>query len=199
MHWINLHTWRNTAFSKLCEEAELSEDVFTSLARFVCSAQCPSGINISNIPELRWHLFCENMAENDRLRPTVGALRQRIMRVHIQACVGPSCHFSPDISWSIKTWLPQGQLKPTTTDVLPAPKAIIEMVRCQCKTDCSSQRCSCCAKNLTCTHLCMCSTSCENDEDSNIERQDRDSDNDATNDERLWGVMSHWPNYRHNE
>ena len=43
------------------------------------------------------------------------------------------------------------QLKPTTTDVLPAKKAIIEMVRCQCKTDFFWQRCSCRAKNLTCT------------------------------------------------
>ena len=75
-------TWR-----LLCKEAELSEDVFTSLTRFVCSAYCPSGINISNIPELRWHLFCENMAENARLHPTAGALQQHIMRVHIQACV----------------------------------------------------------------------------------------------------------------
>ena len=33
--------------------------------------------------------------------------------------------------------------------------------------------------------LCMCSshTSCENDEDSNIERQDHDSDDNATNDD----------------
>ena len=77
-------------------------------------------------------------------------------------------------------------LKPTTTDgswFEFAPNAIIQMVRCQCKTDCSSQRCSCRAKNLTCTALCMCSTSCENDKDSNNERQDRDSDDDATNDE----------------
>ena len=74
-----------------------------------------------------------------------------------------------------------GQLKPT--DVLPAPNAIIEMVRCQCNTDCSLQRCSCRAKNLTCTDLCMCSSSCENDKDSNIERQAHDSDDVATNDE----------------
>jgi len=42
-----------TAFYMLCKEAELSGwDVFTSLARFVCSAYCPNGVNISNIPEL---------------------------------------------------------------------------------------------------------------------------------------------------
>ncbi|KAG7165789.1 hypothetical protein Hamer_G025595 [Homarus americanus] len=48
-----------------------------------------------------------------------------------------------------------GQLRPTTTDVLPAPVAIIKMARCQCKGECSSQRSSCRAKNLQCTDLCM--------------------------------------------
>ena len=123
-------TWR-----LLCKEAELSEDVFTSLTRFVCSAYCPSDINISNIPELRWHLFCENMAEYDRLHPTVGALRQHIMRVHtlpfltMQTFLDPLKHGCHKVNWS------RGPLKPTTTDVLQALKTVTEMVRCQCKTD----------------------------------------------------------------
>jgi len=36
-----------------------------------------------------------------------------------------------------------GQLQPATTDVPPAPEAIVEMVRCQCKGNCSSNHCSC--------------------------------------------------------
>ena len=175
------------AFAMLCKDAELSEDLYTTLARFVCSGYCPSGVNISSIPELRWHLFCKNMAENDKLPPTVGALRQHIMRVHIQAYVWGQAAISQQTFLDpLKNGFHKdtsGQLKPTTTDILPAPKAIIEMIRCQCKTECSSQRCSCRAKNLTCTDLCMCSTSCENDEDSNIERHDHDSDDDDGNDE----------------
>jgi len=61
-----------TAFYMLCKEAEQSEDVFTSLARFVCS---------THFAELRWHLFCKNMAENET-SPTLGAQRQHIIRVH---------------------------------------------------------------------------------------------------------------------
>lgn len=175
------------AFATLCTDTELSEDLYTTLARFVCSAYCPNGVNISSIPELRWHLFCKNMAENDRLPPTVGALRQHIMRVHIQAYVWGQAAISQQTFLDpLKNGYHKDtcdQLKPTTTDILPAPKAILEMVRCQCKTDCSSQRCSCRAKNLTCSDLCMCSTSCENDEDSHIERQDHDSDDDEGNDE----------------
>ena len=41
------------------------------------------------------------------------------------------------------------RMKPITSEVLPAPEAIIEMIRCQCKTDCS-----CRSNDLTCTDLC---------------------------------------------
>jgi len=179
--------------------------VFTSLTRFVCSAYCPIDINISNIPELRWHLFCENMAENDftKLLVHYGSISCEYISKHMcgdklqfltmQIFLDPLKHGCHKVNWS------HGPLKPTTTDVLQALKTVTEMVRCQCKTDWSSQRCSCHAKNLTCTDLCVCSTSCENGEDWNIERQDHDSDDDATNDEWLWGVMSHWPNYWHND
>jgi len=58
-----------------------------------------------------------------------------------------------------------GQLKPTMTDALPAPKAITEMVICHCKTDCSSVRCS-----------CQCSSECQNDEDIQDKYQTDDDD-----------------------
>ena len=67
-----------------------------------------------------------------------------------------------------------GQILPVTTKVLPAPQAIIELVRCKCKTDCSTLRCSCRKNNLPCTELC---SGCANDEDSNI-GNDTDSDDD---------------------
>ncbi len=70
------------------------------------------------------------------------------------------------------------QLLPVTTLVLPAPQAIIEMVRCQCKTNCSTLRCSCQRSNLPCTELCLCDVDgeCTNDEDSNIMNDDSEND-----------------------
>ena len=69
-----------------------------------------------------------------------------------------------------------GQLLPVTTLVLPAPQAIIELVRCQCKT----LRFSCRHNNLPCIELCLCDTDgqCTNDEDCNIENENSDNDND---------------------
>ena len=63
----------------------------------------------------------------------------------------------------------------------PAPDAIIEMVRCQCKTNCTRKRCSCLASDLACTDLCICGDLCENDDEScskNITISDDDSDDE---------------------
>jgi len=54
---------------------------------FVCAAYSPKGSYIKTISELRWHLFCKHMAESDKLPPTLGALTQHVLRVHIQARV----------------------------------------------------------------------------------------------------------------
>ena len=70
------------------------------------------------------------------------------------------------------------KLKPSMTDALLS-KAIIEMVSCQCKRDCSSARCSCRKNNLSCTDLCQCGSACQKDEDTqNKYETDDDDDSD---------------------
>ena len=68
-----------------------------------------------------------------------------------------------------------GYFKPTTTEVLPAPDSIIEMVKYQCKKDCLSQRCSR-KLNLPCSDLCQCTTLHKND-DYYFENKLRDNEN----------------------
>lgn len=184
--WFQLYLKADTEIIanllKLSEITEVTEEIIATLARFVCSAYCPRAIQITSIPDLRWHLFCKHLAESDKLPPTLGALEQHIKRVCVQSRV-----------WS-QADVPQqqpcdplengyyqdehGQLLPVTTNILPAPKAIIEMVRCQCKTNCSSQRCSCRSKSLSCTDLCLCGTECENDSDSNMAYDSQDESDD---------------------
>ncbi len=50
------------------------------MAQFVCRVYQPKGINITQIPELRWHLFCKTMAESEKLPPTLGTLKQHVNR-----------------------------------------------------------------------------------------------------------------------
>jgi len=168
----------------LSTEAEVTETMLANLASFVCAAYSPKGIYIKTISELRWHLFCKHMAESDKLPPTLGALRQHVLRVHIQARVWGQASIAlqePQLDPLQNGYHKEsdGQLKPTMTDALPAPKAIIEMVSCQCKTDCSSARCSCRTNNLCCTDLCRCGSVCQNDEDTqNKHETDDDEDDD---------------------
>lgn len=165
----------------LSTEAEVSETMLSTLASFVCVAYSPKDIYIKNICELRWHLFCKHMAESDKLPPTLAALKQHVLRVHIQARVWGQANIAlqgPQLDPLQNGYHKEsdGQLKPTMTDALPAPKALIEMVSCQCKRDCSSARCSCRKNYLSCTDLCQCSSECKNDEDTQTQYETDDDD-----------------------
>ena len=158
------------ALNLLTTSPNLTNEQLSLLESFVCTVYNPKGINIQKLPELRWHLFCKSMCEGDRLPPTIPALKQHIMRAHVQAYTWGQAHISQQ-----KLLDPlqhgfykedNGRFMPVTTDALPAPKAIIELVRCNCKTNCTSARCSCKMNDLPCTELCCCSTErCRNDTD----------------------------------
>ena len=115
--------------------------------------------------------------------PTMGAFKQHILRTHVKARVwGHAAHpkqvpLDPLQNGYHKDH-DDSQLNPTTTDVPPEPKVIIAMVRCHCKRNCTSNRCSCKSNNLPCTDLCMCNTHCEDDEDTYYENRDSDDESD---------------------
>ena len=72
------------------------------------------------------------MAESDKLPPTIGALNKHILRVHLQARVWGQASTAQQVFLDpLQNGYHKnadGQLTPTTTDILPGPKAIIEMV-----------------------------------------------------------------------
>jgi len=179
-HYIKAERDVVSALMKLPEDGDLTHEVLETLASFVCLAYCPKGIQIASIPDLRWHLFCKNLAESNKLPPTTGALEEHIERVRVQSRVW--CQAT--VMWQqqfdpLKHGYHQdekGHILPITTKVLPAPQAIVELVRCQCKANCSTQRCSCRRNDLTCTDLCLCGTDCENDADYIVGYETQDSD-----------------------
>ena len=73
-----------------------------------------------------------NTCQSDKLSPTVGALKQLILKVHVQARVwGQASTLQQVLLDPMQNGYHKGddgQLKPTTTDDPPAPRAIIEMV-----------------------------------------------------------------------
>ena len=88
------------------------------------------------------------MAESEKLPPTLGALKQHILRARVQARVSgqaaaPQQELLDPLENGYHRDSDDGQLKPTTTEVPPAPKTVVKMARCQCKGNYSSNRCSC--------------------------------------------------------
>ena len=71
----------------------------------------------------------------------------------------------------------EGVIRAHTTDYLPVPKAVIEIVRCRCKTDCASNRSSYKDKYLSCIEMCCCTEQCLNDDSLNaVATYDSDED-----------------------
>ena len=85
--YMKAHTDVISSLQMLSTESEVTETMLATLACFVCAAYSPNGIYIKTISELRWHLLCKHMAENNKLPPTLATLVQHILRVHIQARV----------------------------------------------------------------------------------------------------------------
>ena len=130
------------------------------LAKFVYSYS-PKGIRINNIHELTWHIFCKAM---DRLPPTMGSIKQHILRPHIQTRIrghgNVACQQQIDPMLHVFIKDSEGIIRAHTTDYLPVPKAVIEIVRCRCKTDCASNRSSYKYKDLSCIEMCCCTEQC---------------------------------------
>lgn len=145
-----------------------ADETFTSLEKFVCQIYLPN-TPISQLKDLRWLFFKKKQAESERLPPTSDALAEAILRTHYQLLVwnkdriaNPSLPSPEGYGWKLEG----NEWKPVMTKQLPAPHAVIHLVKCGCKkSDCSTGLCSCRSANLNCTDLCGCSESeveCEN-------------------------------------
>ena len=113
------------------------------LERFVCNVY--SSIGELDLPALRWEMFQTRNMEGEMLPPTRAALLPHIARANYIAMRDKSyvsqCPKLPDIEAS--GWrLDNGIYLPLLNLALPAPRAVIELIKCGCKAGCTS-RCSC--------------------------------------------------------
>ena len=112
----------------------------------VCQVYVPNTV-IDNVKELRWWLFRKKQAQSENLPPTPEALRQAISTANYQALVWnldtvaePQLPSPETFGWKLEDdkWVP------VMMSLLPAPEAIIQLVKCGCiKTRCSTNRCNC--------------------------------------------------------
>ena len=113
--------------------------------------------------------FCEKAATNitriepQTLPPASAAAKYHSFRVFYQIVQwkGSPVELLPE-EWG---WIvTEDGIHPTPTDIAAAPDSLLKVIRCSCKTDCKSQRCSCRKHDLKCTLACThcCGTDCQN-------------------------------------
>lgn len=172
------------ALARLGTDALPDDEVKTGIEKFVCQVYQPK-TNITTVQELRWLLFRKKQAQSDRLPPTRAALHQAILRAHYQMLVwnndiipNPELPSPEGYGWAMEN----DQWVPVMTSLQPAPKEVLELVKCACLKDrCSTNRCKCRKAGLRCTDLCSCcdNDDCNNQEDeTDLEGSDSESETD---------------------
>jgi len=103
----------------------------------------------------------------EKLPPSSRAGYFHILRVHLQAVewatLSSNVLVPTDWGWKEEN----GQLVPISTDLPAAPSEILHVVRCGCKSGCSSSLCSCRKNGLLCMTACKCTGfECQNADNS---------------------------------
>ena len=126
------------------------------------------GKQSETLDELRYRLFCSKVAVGTQciqihtLPPTSAAAKHHSLRVYyqVQEWVGASQLDATNFGWKLE----KGKLVPITCDLPAAPSELLKIIRCECKGNCDSNRCSCFRLGIKCSPGCenCCGTSCSN-------------------------------------
>lgn len=99
---------------------------------------------------------CTSSFQPCKLPPTSAAAKFHSMRTYFQVQEWMHLHqeqflLDPmDWGWEIV----QGAMLPILIDIAAAPGDLLDVIRCNCKTECRTARCSCRKHGLVCTSGC---------------------------------------------
>ncbi|KAK7113984.1 hypothetical protein V1264_000124 [Littorina saxatilis] len=125
--------------------------------------------NCVDVNNARKHLFTKTGRQIDHIPPSKEALIQHCKRAvyqgaHIWSQASNPTPPLPDPSdWEWQ--FVKGNWHPLWTTLPQASETCQELLKCGCKTGCSSKRCKCFKTGLKCTALCICngcSSTCQN-------------------------------------
>lgn len=182
-HYLTLETDSDAldVFQKFGEDDFDLESMSNILEIFVCEVYTKNS-KCRTLAELRWELFRTKNLESEKLPPTLGALKPHIQRANVISAIskgyreqGPQTPLLTDNGWETKS---DGTISPKKCLEPPAPEAVVELVKCGCRGECSTARCSCHKNNLPCTALCKCGD-CSNASDYELPGQEEDFDDEA--------------------
>ena len=116
-----------------------------------------NGRSEESLDSLRYSRFCQKITtgtsfvQPECLPPTSAAAVYHSLRVYHQVQQWRDVALPPQ-DWGWK--LVDGRLLPVRTDLPAAHASLLEIVKCNCKCDCGSQRCSCRKHGLDCSAAC---------------------------------------------
>lgn len=116
------------------------------------------GVSSDNLNKLRYRKFTEMISRNttcvqpQTLPPTSSAAKFHSQRVYYQVQLWQGNTQLDACQWGWE--LRDGRLAAIMTDLQAAPTSLLEVIRCNCKTDCKTLRCSCRKHNLDCSSAC---------------------------------------------
>ena len=170
--WKTWHSFpeATTAFSELSAvPSEVSEKCLCLLERFVILLYDRSSSSVS-VNMVRKQLFSRKNRSLDNIPPTRlrDALLQHVKRASYQAghvwgqsfIADPYLPSPSDWGWELvdSLWKPVWMTLPQAAQCCP------ELVRCGCKSGCTTRHCKCVRACLHCTSLCACDGECDGDD-----------------------------------
>ena len=110
------------------------------------------------LDRLRLDIFYEKVLSSvtfvkpENLPPTSAATKYHSLRTYhqVQVWKGRDDLDAQNWGWAVKG----NRLLAVHTDRPPAPDRLLKVVRCKCKIDCKTSRCTCRKHGLTCSQLC---------------------------------------------
>ncbi|KAK3709221.1 hypothetical protein QZH41_004579 [Actinostola sp. cb2023] len=135
-----------------------------------------------NLDFLRYTRFWQKVAtgtigvQPESLPPTSAAAAYHSLRAYFQVQQWNGNQELQPEDWGWK--LTEGKLLPVHTDLPPAHDSLLEMIRCNCKSNCSTQRCTCKKHGLDCSPACgvckgqSCANSLLPDLDAGLQEDD---------------------------
>ena len=114
-------------------------------------------------------MFSKKQADSDSPPPTLAALKEKISRAYYIILQWNSAHINlpslpdpNDYDWLFNE--KDQVFEPQIAPLPPTPEFIIHLTVCNCKTNCSTNRCKCRKNGLDCSEMCKCENR-ENDEE----------------------------------
>ncbi|XP_071849790.1 uncharacterized protein [Apostichopus japonicus] len=178
------HEESAATMSQLGSAQNVDDALLEACEKFVCKLY---GSTVkSSVNELRYEIFRKTRANSRSLPPNKDSLSLHVKRANYQAFIWrhalqPKTNIDDPGShgWKIEG----GSLKIKWMKLLPAPKAILELMSCKCRKDCSTNACQCRKNTLHCTDACACDKCTNQREELECSDDDDDDDDYVDNDD----------------